>query len=435
MPPADALVLGAGIAGLAAAERLAGAGRRVVVLEAGDRIGGRIHTLHHSELHHPIELGAEFVHGRPGELVELIRSAGLTLEQVPERHDRGPAHAGVRLPDLRASLARLLDPAPERIPDQSVAELVRERGDALRRPGELQAVRGYLEGFHAADLACLGTRALAENEAAEDDDGDTPHRIREGYGALTRWLAARLEAAGVELRLRTRVTAVHWRRDEVRADVRLPAGGQAEFAGRQAIVTLPLSVLACRPGQAGTVRIEPVPDGWPAALATIHMGAAHHVTLGFDARWWTRDQEDGPAFVHGATEPFPIWWTSLPSRVPIITGWTGGPRAAALAGLGEEAVRRVALDSLASVFGRDAAELRSRLRLVRFHDWVADPLARGAYSYGGVGAIEGRAALARPLEGTLALAGEAIAERGRNGTVHGALESGRRAAAALLDCS
>ena len=89
---------------------------------------------------------------------------------------------------------------------------------------------------------------------------------------------------------------------------------------------------------------------------------------------------------------------------------------------------RAALDSLASVFARDVGELRSRLRLAYAHDWSADPFAGGAYSYGGVGAIEARAALVRPVADTLFLAGEAVAQDGRNATVHGALISGRRAA-------
>jgi monoamine oxidase len=127
-----------------------------------------------------------------------------------------------------------------------------------------------------------------------------------------------------------------------------------------------------------------------------------------------------------------VWWTALPARVPLLTGWVGGPRAAALAGRGESAVLRAALDSLASIFARDPTELRSRLRLAYFHDWVADPLAGGAYSYGGIGAVEARAALVRPVAGTLVLAGEAVAQQGRNATVHGALASGRAAAAALL---
>jgi monoamine oxidase len=94
---------------------------------------------------------------------------------------------------------------------------------------------------------------------------------------------------------------------------------------------------------------------------------------------------------------------------------------------------QAALESLASLFGRDVGELRSRSRLVYAHDWSADRWAGGAYSYGGVGAIEARAALGRPIEGTLFLAGEAVAGGGQNATVHGALASGRRAAAQVLD--
>jgi monoamine oxidase len=433
MPAVDALVLGAGIAGLAAAERLATAGRRVVVLEARDRIGGRIHTVDDPGLRRPVELGAEFVHGRPDGLLDLIRSAGLTLEPVSERHERGRGHAGRPLTDVRAALARLLDAPDGSLPDQPVAELLRERGDRLLSRDELQAVRGYLEGFHAADLTCLGTRALVENETAEAEAEDELHRIREGYGALVRRLAERLDPARVELRLESTVTALRWRPGQARAAVAPAAGSPYELAAPHAIVTLPLAMLERRAGSAGAVPIDPPPPGWPAALPALHMGAAHRIVLTFDTRWWAPDGEDGPEFVHGTTEPFPIWWTSLPSRAPALTGWTGGPRAAALAGRAEEAMLRAALGSLGSIFSRDEKDLRSHLGRAWWHDWETDPFAGGAYSYGGVGAIEARAALGRPVAGTLFLAGEAIAGEGRNGTVDGALETGRRAAALVLE--
>ena len=432
MSTADVLVLGAGIAGLAAAERLAAAGRRVVVVESRDRIGGRIHTVHDPESHHPIELGAEFVHGRPPGLLALIRSAGLTLDRLPERHERGPGHPGRPLPDVRASLDRLLHPAAETAPDQPLAELLRARGGLLE-PSARATVVQYLESFHAADLACLGTRALAENEAAEDTDGDEPHRVREGYGALVHWLARQLDPDRVEIRLRTIVTSVRWREGEVRAAVRSPGGDPLELVARRAVVTLPLTTLQSRPGAPAMMAIDPMPEDWGSALAALHMGAAHRIVLRFDKRWWARDGEDGPGFIHGTTEPFPVWWTALPSHEPVLTGWTGGPRAVALAGRGEQAMLTAALASLASVFGCSSTELRSSLRVAWSHDWTADRFAGGAYSYGGVGAIEARAALARPQADTLVLAGEAIAEQGRNGTVHGALESGQRAAARLLE--
>lgn len=427
MAGVDVVVVGAGIAGLAAAEQLAQAGRRVLLLEARTRLGGRIHTVDDPALGRPVELGAEFVHGRPVDLVALIRECGLALESVPERHQRGAGQSRPPLPDLRAALARLFDAPGGPPPDQSAAELLHRRGAELGDPAAVVAVARYLEGFHAADLALLGTRSLAQNEAAEDVDGDAPSRIGQGYGALVRRMADRLDPDLVEVRLETAVTALRWHPGSVTLSVRSPAG-EDELSAPAAIVTLPLAVLKRPAGAAGAVPVDPLPPGWPEALAALHMGAAQRMVLGFDEPWWAPGHDQGPSFVHGADEPFPVWWTALPSRAPLITGWAGGPRAAALGGVGEAAMLRAALESLASVFGVDEADLRSRLRFAYGHDWVADPFAGGAYSYGGVGAIEARAVLARAVEGTLVLAGEAVAQGGRNATVHGALRSGRVAA-------
>ena len=441
MPSADVVVLGAGIAGLAAAERLGAAGQRVVVLEARDRIGGRIHTVDDPGLNVPVELGAEFVHGLPAELVELIRETGLTLEAVSEVQERGagsgPGIAGAgrrRMPDIRASLATLLE-ADRAGPDRPVADLIREREVLLARPGEFQGVIQYLEGFHAADLSRLGTRALAENESAENDDGDSPHRIREGYGALVRRLADRWDHARVEVRLGSVVTAVAWRAGQVRVTVVASDGRTEEVVAPRVVVALPLAVVKRMMGGGSAGGLDPPPPGWVDALRALHMGAALRIVIGFDTRWWAPDGKPGPGFVYGGPEPFPVWWSALPSLAPVLTGWAGGPRAAALTGRGEAALLRAALDSLASVFGRDVAELRSRSRLAYAHDWSADPFAGGAYSYGGVGGIEARRALVVPVAGTLYLAGEAVAQHGRNATVHGALISGREAAAALLSQS
>ncbi|MEP6686705.1 MAG: NAD(P)/FAD-dependent oxidoreductase [Gemmatimonadales bacterium] len=431
MTGVDVVVLGAGMAGLAAAERLGAAGRRVVVLEARDRIGGRIHTVDDPGLHYPVELGAEFVHGRPAVLLDLIRDLGLTLEAVPRRAEAGELIGSVPLPDIRDSLVRLLH-ACDAGPDRPVADLIRDCGSLLGRPGELQGVIQYVESFHAADLTRMGTRALAENESSEDDAGDALHRIREGYGALVRGLAERCDAQ-VEIRLGTAATALAWRPGEVRVAVSAAEGSSEVVIARHAVIALPLAVLKRMAGTEAARAFEPFPAVWSDALGALRMGTAHRVVLGFAARWWAPKGAAGPGFIRGHTEPFPVWWTALPSRAPVLTGWVGGPRAAALTGRGEAAMLQAALDSLASIFGREVAELRSRSRLAYAHDWSADPWAGGAYSYGGVGAIEARAALARPIEGTLFLAGEAVAARGENATVHGALASGRRAAAQVLD--
>ena len=158
------------------------------------------------------------------------------------------------------------------------------------------------------------------------------------------------------------------------------------------------------------------------------MGAAQRIVLQFEEIWWARPDGSLPSFLYGADEPFPVWWSSLPKKRPILTGWIGGPRAARLAGLTGEALLTRALESVAAIFGGRPEELRDRLVASYAHDWLSDPFTRGVYSYGGVGAREARRVLAAPVSDTLFVAGEAAAEGGRNATVHGALGSGRRAA-------
>lgn len=430
MPDADVLVVGAGIAGLAAAERLAAAGRRVLVLEARERIGGRIHTAHDPDFDTPIELGAEFVHGHPPALMALIESLGLSVAPRAERHQHGPGAPAPPLPDLHAALDRLLADA-DTAQDRTVADLVRERRSTIGDAEVLETATRYIEGFHAADLSLMGSRSLAQNEGAGGEDGEEIHRIPQGYGELITRLADRTDHDRCEIRLGAAVTGVRWRPGEVRASVASTVGPDEVVASRM-VLTVPLPMLGRFVGGAHPGTLQPVPSGWPDALGRLHMGPAHRIVLGFDARWWAAPGTEGPSFVHGNAEPFPVWWTALPSREPLLTGWVGGPRADSLTGRGESAILAAALESVASVFQRDAGELRSRLRLAYSYDWSADPWSGGAYSYGGVGAIEARAALARPVAETLYLAGEAVSTDGRNGTVHGALATGMRAAADLL---
>jgi monoamine oxidase len=127
-----------------------------------------------------------------------------------------------------------------------------------------------------------------------------------------------------------------------------------------------------------------------------------------------------------------VWWSGTPPDAPFITGWTGGPRAEALAGEPPEKVTRLAVQSLASIFGRAMSQVEQSLRQSYTHDWSRDPFSRGAYSYGGVGASAAAELLRRPVADTLFLAGEAVNGHGRNATVPGALSSGLRTADSLI---
>jgi monoamine oxidase len=123
-----------------------------------------------------------------------------------------------------------------------------------------------------------------------------------------------------------------------------------------------------------------------------------------------------------------VWWTLRALRAPLLVAWVGGTRGHALAELDAHHQEAVFVASLATVFGVDEARVRRELVAVHTHDWTRDPYARGAYSFARVGGAHAAQALARPLAETLFFAGEATASGGNTGTVHGALESGQRAA-------
>ena len=172
------------------------------------------------------------------------------------------------------------------------------------------------------------------------------------------------------------------------------------------------------------------------------MGAAVRVSLRLDEPFWGSPrfskrrggtQIDTMSFVSArARESFPVWWTPYPIRAPLLVGWCGGPAAWALSRESREAVINAAVRSLATLFGMTRRTMARRVLAAFTHDWNNDPYSRGSYSYPGVGGADAAAALARPIRGTVYFAGEHTEGGGRNGTVDGAIASGRRAAELLL---
>jgi monoamine oxidase len=429
----DVIVVGGGVAGLAAAGRLAEAGRRVILIEARARLGGRVHTVLDPASQHPIELGAEFVQGMSADLVQVLHQARLSLQELPERHVRGDGDETEQYADVESLVDRFLGLTLPKGGDVPVAQAIRQLAHTDFTSDEIEALSDYLEGFHAADLQRFGSAALAENQAAVTRDGPRVVRLEGGYGRLVSALGSRLDPDLVQVQTDTVVTGLRWQAGRVVVEARRPDGNMIELAASQAILTVPLGVLKAGKESEGTVDLDPLPTGWPEALGALEMGAARRIDLRFDTAWWMEANHSPSTFVLGRDQLFPVWWTTAPPSLPFITGWVGGPRAQLMAGRTHDEVARLALQSAASIFGRTVKMLESRVRAVYTHDWSTDAFSRGAYSYGGVGALAARETLRRPVAGTLFLAGEALAGDGLNGTVSGALTSGLQAAATLLE--
>ncbi|HEV2578531.1 MAG TPA: NAD(P)/FAD-dependent oxidoreductase [Acidobacteriaceae bacterium] len=422
----DVLVIGAGMAGLAAARELAERGLRTLVLEARDRVGGRIYSLQTSE--GVVELGAEFVHGRDEKLWALIDEAGAeTVERdgamLREDADgqlvkEDDAAAGES--DWLAELAHLPD-------DMSFADWLAS-SDVPKE--QHRALLGYVEGFNAADANRISARSLGLQQRAEDSiEADRVWHLRGGYSQLTTYLANRVRSAGAQLQLNCVVQSVRWSAGEV--VVKTSTG---EYRARRCIVTLPLGVLQIANREAG-VRFDPEPRAI-AEARRLAMGSAERFTMVFRERWWEQSKRvnekalSAMSFLFTYRRSPPVWWTRHPEpeALAALTGWAGGPRAAELVGRSEEGLGEQACRDLAQVFELPEKLLRDALVATHRNDWQLDPFSRGAYTYIPVNAIDGPLRMTEPEHDTLFFAGEHTDTTGNWGTVHAALRTGLRAA-------
>ena len=421
----DVVVIGGGLAGLAAAERLVAAGATVTLLEARDRLGGRVWTEPSSD-GPPVELGAEWI-GDEGELHDLLAGAGAHLVPAEGRQVRRTDVAWDDLSHLHRDAQQLVRRIHSAGADRSVTAALADCCDEDElAPARTHLLR-YVEGFHAADPDRLSVQWLAEVERTQPAEA-SELRAAEGAGLAVEVLRRALESR-CELRLGTRAKSVRWRRGGVEIDT--PAGSALRASA--AVITVPLPLLDPQSDEPAALRIEPRLEDKRAAARLLHMGPVVKIVLTFARPFWQDAQVlDGALFVHAYERPVPTWWLPVDSAHPVLTGWAGGPFAARLVGTGREALIDLAVASAAAALGMPRADVTAELESSHFHDWTADPLARGAYTYVDVGGMQAYRILAAPVAGTLFFAGEATCGGGYNATMEGALRSGRRAAAELL---
>ena len=438
----DVVVVGAGVAGLAAARRLTEHGVRVTVLEARDRIGGRISTVRDSRVPVPIELGAEFIHGSAKEVVEIVHGARLV---VCDTHGERWRAAGRRLTPLDehsfwkevGRVMKRLD--PERTPDRSFQAFLDTKPGGASLAAQRALAREFVAGFHAADLSLISERSLADGGAPEDEAEERMGRVLDGYDAVP----AALRSTLTDVRLGARVREVLWEPGSVHVhftatDAR-GAGSAHAISARAAVITVPLGVLQQTDGPS-VLTFTPDVEDIRRAASQLAMGTVVRIPMLFREPFWEAKSLQrrtggrslaGMSFLHSSDEDLPVWWTAAPIRSTTLVGWAGGARAARLVTMSTSEIEERALAALARQFGMQRRRVASLLEHCWYHDWVNDPNSLGAYSYALVGGSHAAKRLTRPVENTLFFAGEAANEDGRNGTVHGAIGTGYRSAAAV----
>lgn len=425
MVEADVVVLGGGVAGLGAAGVLARRGFRVVLLEARERLGGRVLTLRREGWTAPIELGPEFIHAGNDALWRLLKRHHLRACAVPPRHWLWRAGELERLPDVSKRIKHVTGEIDaRRMRGWSFADFMRCHADAFAEE-ERQLAAGFVEGFQAAPPTKMSAPAI-EGETIEEAE---QFALPRGYDTVVDALVSELPPERVAIWRGTTVTKVEWRRGHVVA-----RAGERCFGGAALVVTLPLGVWQVRAPAPGAVRFEPPLRAKQAIAARMGVGHVIRLQLRFDPRRLRsilppklrRAAGTGFGFIHSRLPGVPVWWAL--SGEPIVTGWAGGPTAIALARLPRSRMFARAYASLARVLGASVDVIRRAVVAAETHNWSHDPFSRGAYSFVVAGEEDTAEKLRIPVRDTLFFAGEATADGAEVGTVHGALASGLRAA-------
>jgi monoamine oxidase len=415
-------VIGAGAAGLSAARALVSSGHQPLIFEARERVGGRAWT-DTTLVSHPVELGAEFVHGERVATWEWLREFGAETTGAAHAYrmwyhldgrlvDRVAANAAFGCEPMSAVL-RLAHRWREQGRGEASLDRVLELWPLISAQplnDERRAIlANHIAELVASDLEQVGVPPLSHSD--EPPERLTNFRVLGGYTRLLTQVAA-----GLPVAFGSPVTRVRW--DDSGVEVATRGTAQRFDA---AVVTLPLGVL-----KRGEVEFDPpLPAPKRAAIDGINAGHISKVVLAFDQVYWPDDL----CFLWSAAST-QVWWRpgqGQQSEAPVLTAFFGGSAAAALEGASEKEAADEALGQLETILGRS---LRGHVRGVRYIAWGAEPFTRMGYSSLPPGGDLLRAALAEPA-GRLFFAGEATNAL-HPATVHGAIESGRRAVAEVL---
>ena len=429
----DVIIIGAGISGLIAARELARAGKTVCILEARNRIGGRIHTVNHPDCSAPLELGAEFVHLPAPLLLEQLAANAIEYSLTGSSHLTRSA-AGLTESSGWEAIGLVMRQASELTDDLSFSRFLSSRVKDLTLE-QREQVTAFVEGFNAAPAGDISAKALGREYAQGGEETYASYRIVGGYQSVLASIVNEFSPPQVVIRLLTEVRAVDWRPDNVLVSAdENPGSRKIELSAARLISTIPAPLLADR----SVVRYSPEIEAKRQAASEIGSGSAIKILLVFKDRWWSGlHSADGQylntfSFATDSKQPVPVWWSTWPAESNLLVGWIGGPRAAALQSTSDTELLEQALSSLAEIFELNQENLRSALLYGHIKDWQSDPYSRGAYSYLRAGQLDAQTRLAEPIGGTLFFAGDATETEGLAGTAESAIASGMRAARQIM---
>ncbi|WP_207429651.1 NAD(P)/FAD-dependent oxidoreductase [Pedobacter sp. SYSU D00535] len=427
MTDENILIIGAGAAGLMAARELSKAGKRVTILEAQGRIGGRILDLESEGGSGPFMMGAEFIHGNVPVTISLLKEAGIKYMPFAGESYRSLNGKLVKDeyedPDWSLLMKKLQDVNE----DMSLTEFLDKYLDPHDEKELRESVLRFAQGYDAADPEHVSLLSLKKEWLQGHDE---QYRVVGGYGRMIDFLEKECLAHNCLIFLSKVVSHFNWSEGFVEA---ITTDGE-RYAGVKAIVTLPVGVLQIKDGSLGFVNFTPPLPRRMGAVRAMGFGSVLKVVLSFKEAFWLNSKQPAPGFIF-SEEVIPTWWTQFPDTAPMLTGWLAGPKTDELVSNTEEELLNLALESVARLFGLQKAAVEQMLVKGVVKHWGQNPFSRGAYGYETVDGAHAPGQLSRPVEDTLYFAGEATYEGPFAGTVEAALVSGIQVAQKVLEAA
>lgn len=434
MNKADVLVIGAGAAGLMAAYTIAKTGKSVIILEARNRCGGRIHTIKNESFFKHAELGAEFIHGDLPVTLNLLKEAGIGYTNVNAEmwnYRDGQFNKDMEhLPEWD-ELIEIIEHLDE---DISIGDLLKSKFHGPEHRYFKKSVIKFVSGYDTANPNKASVFALLKEWKSEDNSAQ--HRVKGGYGAMIKYLEQQCGKHNGRVFLNSAVKEINWRTGNV--NVITDDGNSYEAA--RILLAVPLGVLQATGDDQCAIQFYPLIRPQKKAIDEMGFGTVIKVLLEFNELFW--EDEQTAALAGGSLknmgyllsdEVIPTWWTQFPDHSPILTGWLGGPGAAERKDTDEEVILAEALQSLANIFKRDVEELKDMLVAFNIVNWTKEAYTHGSYGYDTIEAHASRKVLNEPVDDTIFFAGEYLYEGPAMGTVEAALTSGEEMAKKMVE--